>query len=118
MAYADYDFYKNTYKGKLSASEFEIYSERGSEQIDSRTDFMIRRCGFDNIREELRERIRKACCAAAEAIYINESGGTKTAEKVGDYSISYAAGGLTAEQRIDNALMTHIPDIIKTARWC
>ncbi len=118
MAYADYAFYRDIYKGKLSEADFETFSERSSDVINSRTDFIISRCGFNNFSEELQERIKKACCAGAEAIHINNNGGVKTSEKVGDYSISYAASAITAEQRIDNALMTYIPDIIKTARWC
>lgn len=117
MAYADFDFYKNIYKGNLSAVDFEILSERASDIIDSRTEFMIKRCGFDNIPEELSERIQKACCAVSEALKINENGGAKSSEKVGDYSVSYASGSLTNEQRIENALVTYIPDLIKAARW-
>lgn len=117
MAYADYDFYKNVYKGNLRAAEFERLSERASDIIDSRTEFLIRRCGFDNVSEELAERIRKACCAVSEAVKINENGGAKLSESVGDYSVTYASGALTGEQRIDNALVTYIPDLVKTARW-
>lgn len=117
MAYADYEFYKTVYKGNLTAADFEHLSERASDIIDSRTEFVINRCGFDNIPEELSERIQKACCAASEALKINENGGAKSSEKVGDYSVSYASGSLTNEQRIDNALVTYIPDLVKAARW-
>lgn len=117
MAYADFDFYKNIYKGNLSAVDFEILSERASDIIDSRTEFLIRRCGLNNIPGELTERIKKACCAVSEAMKTNENGGVKQSESVGDYSVTYASGALTNEQRIDNALVTYIPDIVKTARW-
>lgn len=117
MAYADFNFYKNIYKGNLSAADFDFFSERASDIIDSRTEFMIKRCGFDNIPEELSERIQKACCAVSEAMKINENGGAKSSEKIGDYSVSYASGSLTNEQRIDNALVTYIPDLVKAARW-
>ena len=117
MAYADYDFYRDVYKGKLKAADFARLSERASDIIDSRTEFLIKRCGFNNVSEELAERIKKACCAVSEAIKINENGGAKQYECVGDYSVTYASGALTNEQRIDNALTTYIPDIVKTARW-
>lgn len=118
MAYADYDFYRSEYKGRMSASDFEEKSERASDIIDSRTEYIIRKKGFDNIPEELALRIKKCCCAVSEAVFINEKGGAKSAEKVGDYSVTYAAGALTNEQRIDNAMMTYIPDLIKLVRWC
>jgi hypothetical protein len=117
MAYADYEFYTETYKGNMKQTDFCRLSERASDIINSRTGFLIGRCGFNNIREELAERVKKACCSVSEALYINEKGGAKQSEKVGDYSVTYAAGALTNEQRIDNALLTYIPDIVKTAGW-
>lgn len=117
MAYADYEFYRSVYKGKMSAADFEEKSERATDIIDSKTGFLIPEKGFDNIPNGLAERIRKCCCAVAEAVYINEKGGAKASESVGDYSVTYASGSLTNEDRIDNALTTYIPDLIKLVRW-
>lgn len=117
MAYADYDFYRSVYNGNMTAADFERLSERASDIIDSKTGFMIPEKGFGNIPSGLAERIRKCCCAVAEAVYINEKGGAKASESVGDYSVTYASGALSNEQRIDNALTTYIPDLIKLVRW-
>ncbi len=117
MAYADYGFYLKEYRGNLKEADFIRLSERSSDIIDSKTDFIIRKKGFDNIPEELAERIKKACCAVSESLYIGERGGAKMSESVGDYSVTYASGALTDEQRTDNALITYIPDLIKLARW-
>ena len=117
MAYADYDFYRSVYKGNMTAADFERLSERASDIIDSKTGLIIPARGFENIPDGLALRIKKACCAVAEAVYINEKGGAKASESVGDYSVTYASGALSDEQRIDNALTTYIPDLIKLVRW-
>lgn len=117
MAYADYEFYLSKYKGNLREADFIRLSERSSDIIDSKTEFIIRKKGLSNVPEELAERIKKACCAVTESLYISEKGGAKMSESVGDYSVTYASGTLTDEQRTDNALITYIPDLIKLARW-
>ncbi len=85
MAYADYEFYLSEYKGNLKESDFIRLSERASDVIDSKTDFIIRKKGFGNIPEELAERIKKACCAVSESLYISERGGA-CGQRKGDNS--------------------------------
>ena len=58
MAYADYVFYKLTYKGSLSEAAFDSYSERASDYIDSRTEYIFR---SSSIPDELMDRIKRAC---------------------------------------------------------
>ena len=60
MAYADYAFYTGKYKGsKLSENAFEQFSERASDYIDSRTDYILHKSG---IPPDMEIRIKKACC--------------------------------------------------------
>lgn len=116
MAYADYAFYTGKYKGsKLSENAFEQFSERASDYIDSRTDYILHKSG---IPPDMEVRLKKACCAAAETIYACESGGTKLSESVDGYSVSYAATAQRSEsQRLDDAVQLYIADLIKAVRW-
>lgn len=116
MAYADYSFYKGIYKGsKLSEAEFERLSERASEYIDSRTDYVLYKSG---IPPDMEIRIKKACCALAETVDSCESGGVKVSESVDGYSVSYAAAAQrTAAQRLDDTAQLYLADLIKAVKW-
>lgn len=95
--YADFEFYINTYKGKmLPPSDFDSYAERASGYIDSQTAGKASRHA-DN------EKVKRCECAVAEALFKNHESEAskntpKTSEKVGDYSVSYAVTVLTVEQ--------------------
>ena len=84
MAYADYGFYRNVYRGTLSEADFVRLSERASDYIDGRTDYILKRAG---IPDEMSERVKKACCALADTLKGNERGGVKASEKVGNHSV-------------------------------
>lgn len=115
MAYADFSYYKNVYRGTLSEAEFVRLSERASDYIDGRTQFILKKAG---ITADMEERVRKACCALAETIRGNEKGGVKTSEKVGDYSVSYAAGTQRSDtQKLDDTIQLYLADLIKAAGW-
>lgn len=115
MAYADYAFYKNVYRGSLSEAEFVRLSERASDYIDSRTDYILKKAG---IPEDMSERVRKACCALADTIRGNERGGVKTSEKVGNYSVSYAAGTQrSSAQKLDDTIQLYLADLVKEVKW-
>lgn len=115
MAYADYDFYKNVYRGTLSEAEFARLSERASDYIDSRTEYILKKAG---ISDDMSERVQKACCALADTIRGNERGGVKTSEKVGNYSISYAAGTQRSDaQKLDDTIQLYLADLVKAVKW-
>lgn len=120
MAYADYIFYKNTYKGKLSGEDFDILSERATELIDGYTDHFIARHGeIESLSADLALRVKKCCCALAEAMNLSKNGssGAVTSEKVGDYSVTYSSTTVTFGKRIESILFNYIPDLAKAARW-
>lgn len=117
MAYADYDFYVNTYKGKLSRVEFERLSERASDIIDSRTAFFISSEGLEALPDQTALRVKKAVCALSEIVSVNEKGGVISSEKTGDYSVTYASGSASSEQRINNVLAEYIPELVRAVRW-
>lgn len=115
MAYADFSYYKNVYRGTLSEAEFTRLAERASDYIDGRTQYILKKAG---IPDEMSERVKKACCALAETIRGNEKGGVKTSEKVGDYSISYAAGTQRSDvQKLDDTIQLYLADLLKGVKW-
>ena len=115
MAYADFSYYKDVYRGTLSEAEFVRLSERASDYIDGRTQYILKKAG---ITADMEERVRKACCALAETIRGNEKGGVKTSEKVGDYSSSYAvAAQRTDVQKLDDTIQLYLADLLKGVKW-
>lgn len=115
MAYADYDFYRNAYRGTLSEADFARLSERASDYIDGRTGYILKRAG---IPDEMSERVKKACCALADTLKIGERGGAKVSETVGNHSVSYAAGAQRSDaQRLDDTIQLYLADLIKGVKW-
>lgn len=77
MAYADYTFYRETYKGQMREEDFAIQSERASEYID----FITRNRAHENDFA-----VQMACCAVAEE--------EQTLSEIGDLS-SVTTDGLS-----------------------
>ena len=97
--YADYDYYRTLYGGKLSAEEYTFAAARASEYLASVTHDRIT---GDILSDDTTGRaVKMCCCAMADLIRKQEQRDGKTAEKVGDYSVSYADNGAaqTAWQR-------------------
>lgn len=87
MAYATYDFYQESFGGNaIPQADFDRFAKRASEYLDLVTHG---RAAFYWDDEDL---VKKACCAVAEAIKINEEGGGVVAESVGKITRNYAAG--------------------------
>lgn len=73
MAYADADYYKDTYKGTtIPDDDIERELARASSDIDSMTYNRIVARGFDNLSSFQQEQVRKATCAQAE--FLNQYG--------------------------------------------
>ena len=106
MPYADYDFYKNTFFGsKIPEDDFLYYAARATEYIDSRF-------GEDAADQDV---LAKACCALAEVLFSDEPGKVVSSEKVGDYSVTYAAGqSVSLESRLAKTAAKYIPIV----GWC
>ncbi len=95
MAYAEFSFYQITYHGTLipDADSFQTAAERASDYLDSVTFGRL----LNGIPDDLHDRVQRCCCALADAwqtcilqknVMLNLSG-SKTAESVGKYSVSY-----------------------------
>lgn len=114
MAYADYKFYTDTYKGTLSEAAFGRLSERASDYIDARTNYVLKK----GIPAEYDERVQKCCCALAEVINSCESGGIKSSETVEGYSVSYVVGKQSSsEQRMNDIIQLYISDLVERVSW-
>ena len=68
MAYADFEFYTNTFKGDiLTADNADKWLERGSDYVDTIT--FMRTADFFPTDDTDVLRIKKAVCAVAETLY-------------------------------------------------
>lgn len=81
MAYADYSYYQETYKGAVvPAALFDGLSIRATWYIDS----LIR-----THQDEPVEAVKMACCAVTEAYYFQQQSAGISSETVGKHSVTY-----------------------------
>ena len=100
MRYADYEFYKDEYKGTLiPESAFNNLELKASYFIDSIT--------FNRIVEsgKLSEEVSYAVCSVAEVIKkIEDDGGIKSSETIGNHSVTYqnnnSSNGTLSENKL------------------
>jgi lysozyme family protein len=90
MAYVDYSYYMNTYKGSKITSESEFVSS------ERKAELYLNRETYGNITSEtdISDNVKMCICELAEASYSFESvthDKSITSERVGDYSVSYAS---------------------------
>lgn len=98
MIYADYQYYTDFFKGKLiPAEDFDHAAMLATQYIDTVT--------FGRIGLNVTDVVKNACCAAAEIYYkcdmseaALEAAG-KSAEKTGDYSVTYAKSDFSYNSR-------------------
>ena len=93
MAYADFSFYKDTFKGLVITDEtiFESVSERASDYINAVTFGRINKNILSDI--AISDKIKRCCCALAEINFQFQSysqGKKIQSESNGKYSVSYA----------------------------
>ena len=107
---ADYDFYKNTYKGIVfsDANSYGYFGERASEELAS---FSSKRIFGED--ETAGNQLKRCACRIADILYSSSNGGKGkaiTSESVsGYYSVSYAQ--VTSEQiktQINTAIKLYI----------
>ena len=105
--YADFTFYRDNFLGeKIPEDKFSQYALRATERIDELTFNRLKNVG------DIPEEAKKACCAAAEMMYISDCASEKSekgisSEKVGEYSVNYAAASGQATDRNVSAAVRH-----------
>lgn len=84
MAYVDYTYYKETFKGSsIPEAAFDGWEVQAEAYIDMIT---FGRIDADNVSNE----VKKAVCAVSEkAKQLHDDGGIKTSETVGNHSVAY-----------------------------
>ncbi len=101
-AYITETYYNDTYKGPAIDSDvFDRIALRASDEVDRITFQGIRRAGISSFDTDTQTAIQMAACAIAEALAqidtaTDGTGIAVTSEKVGSYSYSTDAAGLTA----------------------
>ena len=103
--YADYEYYKNTYCGKLPDEEAEKALKQASRHIDMLTYRRIAGVGFDNISPFQQETVKEVCCMMADFERTNAS---MINSLINSYSINGASinfSGESANCRLVNGVV-------------
>lgn len=94
MAYADYTFYTDVYKGDMSAEEFEHWAAKADLQIDRFT-----RSRAACAPESMKRALSLCCCTVADQLRTWQEQDARTqsglvaSESVDGYSVSYRTNG-------------------------
>lgn len=86
MAYATYEYYTDQYFGVMPEGDFKRLSRQASAYLDQVTLGRL-----DAIVSE-GNAVKDACCAVADAYYLNEHGGGIASETNDGISVDYVAG--------------------------
>lgn len=82
MAYADYSFYQSR-GGRMSLSEFSVYSEKASDYIDYITN------DKSKAYVDTEDRLKKCCSVLCDEIKRLEKSDGIASESIGSYSVSF-----------------------------
>ncbi|MCM1295661.1 MAG: hypothetical protein NC311_08980 [Muribaculaceae bacterium] len=103
MAYADHAFYRDTFRGQLTAEEFDRWAAKASLQIDQATQDRAA-----SAPPEMERALALCCCALAEQLKAwddqdaQTKGGILAGEEVDGYRVSYR--GSNAVEQVDPAV--------------
>lgn len=105
--YGDFPFYKDTYNGVLTETEYNRYSVRATAEINRITSQRAKTATGDVL-----EAVKLAECAVIEELSYQSLGGSGdvTSESNDGISRSYATGAVakSSRQRIDSAAFTYL----------
>ncbi|MFM8321005.1 MAG: hypothetical protein ACKOC5_08840 [Chloroflexota bacterium] len=107
-AYCDHTYYTGVFKGAaIAAADFPRLALRASEVIDQLT--LDRAAAVVTAATDTAtiDKIKLATCAVAEQIQIGEQGGPVQSERVGSYSVTYAAQH-TQQQQLQAAVKRYL----------
>lgn len=111
MAYADYTFYNENYKGKaIIEADFDRQVTRAGSYIDSITQGRASSYSADDA-------VKMAACAVADAWLINEQGGDLQSQSVGSWSRSYAVKAKSNDARLYDAASLYLSRTDLLSRW-
>ena len=108
MAYADYTFYTDTYKGNsIPQADFDRLILRASSYLDKVYNGTI----------TVTDNIKMAACAVAEAWQTNEQGGDVVSQSVGSWSKSFQKTTKSDNTRLFEAAQFYLGNAVKSVRW-
>lgn len=115
MEYVDKTYYDETYEGELLTDvEFKKFNKRSQDIIDSLTSYKIPQIGFDNLKTNIQDLIKKAVCAQieyfkVEGIESNINGVSSSSQSVSisgfNYSSSQSSSSRQTNRVSPNTLM-------------
>lgn len=89
MAYADYNYYVNDFRGNsIPQDKFDYLAERSSDFMDAITFDRLKNSDYS----EYKDKVKKCCCALTEVISDYEktrNNSEKASETIGSYSVTY-----------------------------
>lgn len=105
--YVKEEYYNDEFEGTpVDADKFSRFSKRASELIDALTEYQIPKIGMDKFSEQVKELIKKACCAQieyyqVEGVNVDVTGMPKSAMSysIGDFSRSASGGGASTSRQ-------------------
>lgn len=95
MPYADYNYYKDSYHGRMTETDFNSLSRQASAYLNKIT--------FNRVRNAVTDDVKDACCAVAEVMFKQSKGGELISESVGPHSRQFAGSGKSYNQRLYDA---------------
>ena len=106
MAYVDYEYYKEKFKGSLDEDTATKLLEESSDQVDRLTYGRIRKKEFDNLTKYQQELIKKAVCCQVDFIsnYGEYLSSPLSGFSIGDVSLNFGKenqgpGGIIADKK-------------------
>lgn len=108
MAYADYTFYTDVYKGDMSAEEFERWAAKADLQIDRLTTGRAA-----SAPESMERALSLCCCAVADQLRTwhdqdsRTQNGLVASETVDGYNVSYRTNGTEDDRTVSRRRELH-----------
>lgn len=118
--YADYEYYRNVYRGKLTEDEYTPLAEFAEAYINAKTDYLFEKEGLPAEGSSLDRRLKTCACALADERHgiVSGRGRAKTSETVGNYSVSYSAGEIKSDdRRLYDVLELYLSDVMGAVKW-
>lgn len=104
MTYADYQYYTESFGGTMPAPDFARLSRQASAYLD--------RVTFDRIAvgqpDEIRARVKDACCAVADTYFALEKSAGVVSESNDGLSVTYDHSSKTDGQKLYDAAALYL----------
>lgn len=84
MVYADFNYYKDTYKGTLPEDSFNSLILKASREIDKNVNTRLTQIKINNLQKEAQEQLQYTACALVDLIYKKQESDGK---KISSFSI-------------------------------